>query len=245
MSRLTQPHSLDTAGRPVVLEVPSYTKSCGFKSFIRSPGFPERLDDWLYSDSPQLGIHVTHFPDETLVTLSFLHSLTDMMGLSAILDAWMANLCGEEGEVKPFLGFADDPLGRVSHMEAQPSVRYRFADMLLTGWKWILFAMSYHLSIALFWPRREEERIIFLPAKHSVRMREEAMEELTTLAPIDREGVSFLSEPWKQTLSLPGGRALSCAPRSPPLTAHSTCGTRAVAGHSWRSLASYRPLPLH
>jgi hypothetical protein len=46
-SRLAQPHNLDTAGSPVAFRVPSYVESPGFKSFIRSPGFPERLDDWL------------------------------------------------------------------------------------------------------------------------------------------------------------------------------------------------------
>jgi hypothetical protein len=193
-SRLAQPHSLDTAGRPVVFKGPSYVDSSGFKSFIRNPGFPERLSEWLYTDSPQLGVHVIHFQDATLVTLSFLHSLTDMMGLSAIFDAWTMVLNGEEDQVKPFLGFSDDPMRKLSQMKLQPSVKYRHADMLLTGWRLILLAVTYYLSIEIFWPRREEERIIFLPAKHLIRMRGKAMEELVTQATTNDEKASFVSE---------------------------------------------------
>jgi hypothetical protein len=117
----------------VAFRVQSYIESPEFKSFIRSPGFPERLDDWLYSDSPQLGVHIIYFEDATLMTLSFLHSLTDMMGLGAVLDTWTAVLSGDEEHVKPFLGFSDDPLGQLSQIETKPLVKYRFAEKLLTG----------------------------------------------------------------------------------------------------------------
>jgi hypothetical protein len=132
-SRLAQPHNLDTLGSPVAFRVQSYIESPEFKSFIRSPGFPERLDDWLYSDSPQLGVNIIYFEDATLMTLSFLHSLTDMMGLGAVLDTWTAVLSGDEEHVKPFLGFSDDPLGQLSQIETKPLVKYRFAEKLLTG----------------------------------------------------------------------------------------------------------------
>ncbi|KAL8376836.1 hypothetical protein RB595_007794 [Gaeumannomyces hyphopodioides] len=178
-SRLARPHDLDAAGLPVAFRVPA-AQSPGFKAFIRSPGFPERLDDWLVSDSPQLGLHVIRFRDATLVTVSFLHSLTDMMGLSAIMDAWTAVLRGEEAQVQPFVGFDHDPLAALSNNSKPepPPGKYLFADRLLTSWNWVLFAARYYLSIELLWPRREEERIVFLPAQHLRRMREEALAEL-------------------------------------------------------------------
>ncbi|CAN8104747.1 unnamed protein product [Discula destructiva] len=184
-SRMAQPHELDAAGRALALKVPSCEDSSGRKAFLRNPGFPQRLDDWMSSDSPQLGIHIIHFQDATLVTVSFLHSLTDMMGLRAIMDAWTAVFSREEDRVKPFLAFAHDPLGSLSKMEAKPPERYKFADMLLGGWSWLPFAVSYYLTIELFWPLREEERIVFLPARHLARMRDEAMQELAGQASSD------------------------------------------------------------
>lgn len=193
-ARLAHPHSMSAAGRPVTFSIPSYVRPSRFKTFIRSPGFPDKLEDWLYTDSPLLGVHVMHFRDATLMTMSFLHSLTDMMGLSAILEAWTAVLNGKEDQVKPFLAFSHDPLQALSQLKVNPEVRYRFADLLLAGWSWILFATFYFFSIQLFWRRREEERMIFLPAEHVARMKKEVAQELVAQAAFDSNRVSFVSE---------------------------------------------------
>ncbi|EME48253.1 hypothetical protein DOTSEDRAFT_167955 [Dothistroma septosporum NZE10] len=194
-SRLTHPHGLDAAGRPSVSHVPSCAASSDFGSFIRTPGFAQHLDDWLSSDSPVLGIHVIHFRDATLMTTSFLHSVTDMMGLKAVLEAWTAILRGEEDEVTPFMGFLDDVVGGLNKTIPLPQVRYHFEEMLLTGWKLTWFAAKHLLPTELFWSLREEELVVLLPAKYLKRMREQAMEELATQAPTaDGEEASFVSE---------------------------------------------------
>jgi hypothetical protein len=133
-SLIAQPHNLDTAGSSVAFRVPSYVESLEFRSIIRSLGFPERLDSWLYSDSPQLGVHIVYFENATLMTLSFLHSLTVMMDLSAVVDAWTTVLSRDEEHVKPFVGFSDGPLGQLSQIETKPLIKYRFAEKLLMGW---------------------------------------------------------------------------------------------------------------
>lgn len=177
-SRLASPHELDAVAQPVAFAVPSYKSTPEFKAFIRAPNFPDRLDDWLCSDSPQLGVRIIVFQDATLVTLSFLHSLTDMMGLKDIMDAWTAVLNGQEDRVKPFAGFSDDPLSGLSKAEAAITPKYIFSDLLLQGWNWILFGARYFLTVDLLWRHREEERIVFLPSKHLQRMREHALEDL-------------------------------------------------------------------
>ncbi|EAW13628.1 acetyltransferase sphE [Aspergillus clavatus NRRL 1] len=192
-SRLADAHHLDAAGRPAVLDV-TYTAAPEFRSFIRTAGFPDRLEDWLCSDSPQLGIRVIVFQDATLVTVSFLHSLMDMMGLNAFLDAWTAVLRGHEDEVKPFEGFLEDPLANLSGMKTAPVQKYVFADILLIGWTWFLFALRYVFTVELFWKHREEERLIFLPTKHLQRMRKAAMAELASQHTSDSNKPPFVSE---------------------------------------------------
>lgn len=176
-SRLAQPHNLDAEGHPSLLGL-SYAATPEFRSFIRVAGFPNYLNDWLHSDSPQIGIRVIIFQDATLVTISFLHSLMDMMGLNTVLDAWITVLCGQEDQVKPFIGFSHDPLAGLKDTKPKLLPKYVFAETLLMGWAWILFALRYILLVEMFWKYREEERMIFLPRKYMHRMRKEAMEEL-------------------------------------------------------------------
>ncbi|GAB1194116.1 hypothetical protein APSETT444_003357 [Aspergillus pseudonomiae] len=192
-SHLAQPHHLDAAGRPSVLGT-TYTSMPEFRSFIRTPAFPDRLEGWLCSDSPQLGVRIITFQDATLVTVSFLHSLMDMMGLDAVLDAWAAVLRGREDEVKPFVGFSDDPLAGLSESKSEPLQKYVFTDTLLVGWAWFWFAVRYVLTVELFWQRREEERVIFLPAKYLHQMRDKAMGELAARDDGDSGKPLFVSE---------------------------------------------------
>ncbi|RHZ55808.1 acetyltransferase sphE [Aspergillus thermomutatus] len=192
-SRLAQPHRLDAAGRPSVFNV-TYTATPEFRSFIRTPDFPDRLEGWLCSDSPQLGVRIIAFQDATLMTVSFLHSLMDMMGLNAVLDAWSAVLRGQEDEVKPFVGFSHDPLAGLAETKNKPLQKYVFANTLLIGWTWLVFALRYIFTVELFWQHREEERVIFLPAKYLQRMRDKAMEELASQKTSDSDKPLFISE---------------------------------------------------
>jgi hypothetical protein len=159
-----------------------------FRPFIRSPDVPDRLEGWLYSDNPQLAIHVITFEDATLVTVTFVHTLMDAMGLASLFQAWTAVLRGKQDEVPLFVGFNHDPLASLSKATLQQ--RYVFADNLLKGSRFFLFALRYLFD--LLWYRKDEERVIFLPAKYLQLMRDNAMEELASQNTGDRR--PFVSE---------------------------------------------------
>lgn len=192
-SRLAQPHLLHAAGRPAFFGI-AYTAAPEFRAFVRTPGFPDRLEGWLCSDSPQMAVRIITFQDATLVTVSFLHSLMDMMGLNAMLDAWTAVLRDQEDEVKPFVGFAHDPLAGLSETKTKPLQNYVFADTLLIGLTWLLFGLRYIFTVELFWQRREEERVIFLPATYLQRMRAKALGELALQNTSGSHKSTFVSE---------------------------------------------------
>jgi hypothetical protein len=159
-----------------------------FRPFIRSPDLPDRLEGWLYSDLPQLAIHVITFQDATLVTVTFLHTLMDAMGLASLVQGWTAVLRGKEDEVPLFVGFKHDPLAGLS--KATQPQRYVFADKLLKGTGFFLFAFRYLFD--LLWYRKDDERVIFLPAKYMQLMRDNAMEELASRNTGDKK--PFVSE---------------------------------------------------
>lgn len=146
------------------------------------------MEGWLSSDSPQLAIRIITFQDATLLTVTFLHTLMDTMGLHSILQGWSAVLRGQEDEVPILVGFNHDPLAGLS--ETKPSQPYIFADKLLLGVSWLIFA--FHYLFELFWYRKEEERVIFLPAHYLQRMRDTAMGELALQNTGDKK--PFVSE---------------------------------------------------
>jgi hypothetical protein len=169
--------------RPSVLNEP-----LGFLPVISSADAPTKLDDWLYSDCPQLIIHVATFNDVTLVTVTFSHTLTDMMGMGSILNAWTAILHGQEDQVPPFIGFDDDLL--VSVTEATPPDKHVLWEKQLRGLSATCFRLRFTFE-AYWYPK--EEHVVCVPGKYIKQMRQGALEQLA--AESKSEGKEpFLSE---------------------------------------------------
>ncbi|CRG87060.1 hypothetical protein PISL3812_04075 [Talaromyces islandicus] len=147
-----------------------------FRPHMRAPGAPEYLPDWLYSDIPQLAVHVLTFHDATIVTVTFMHTLTDAMGFTAFIRGWTAVLRGDEDKVPEFLGFdmSDDPIETLH--EGVSSSQYLFADKLVTGWGFFLFVVNFIFQF-IRWPK-DELRTICVPGEYVAKLRESAVAEL-------------------------------------------------------------------
>ncbi|OKL62668.1 hypothetical protein UA08_01170 [Talaromyces atroroseus] len=203
---------------------------------LRSREAPETIDDWLYSDTPQISVHVVTFEDATFVTVSFLHTLMDAIGFAALLNGWTAVLRGKEDEIPPIVGLDDDPLAKVH--QVTPASKYVLADKLLKGWNFFWFVVLFIFQ--LLWYRKDEERIIFMPGKYLKDLRDTALAELseTSSNANGKEGTPFLSESdvlvswWFRILS----KALNMSPKQ-PLTVMNVFDVRGILAETG-SLAS-------
>ena len=184
--------------------------SCAeFAPLVRHSDSPRELADWIYSDRPQLHVHVTVFQDATLLTVSYLHTLFDAVARTNFFKAWIAVLDGREEEVPPFVPFDQDPLCDLG--KDVPRESYTHFGRLVAGLSLVLFGLRYLFE--LFWFRKEEEHPIRVPGHCVERMRETAQQEL---AAATEEGAEapFLSEPdvvsawWVKTMV----KALNPAP---------------------------------
>lgn len=158
------------------------------ESDIRHSNTPKRLEDWIYSDNPQLSIHVVLFNDATLLTVTFLHTLTDIGGLATILKAWTAVLHGKENEVPPMHGFGKNPQAQLSKIT--PQENYIFSEKVLKLFGMLLFLIRFLFE--LVWRPNVEEKIIFLPRRYIERIRENALRELADKN--DEQKKPFISE---------------------------------------------------
>ncbi|TLD16134.1 uncharacterized protein PgNI_02208 [Pyricularia grisea] len=157
--------------RPVLMQ-PSWH----FRPYMRGPNSPRSLEDWLYTDIPQLAIHFVIFKDATIFTLTYLHSFMDGSGLGTLTQAWTAVLRGEDDSLPPFIGYehADDPLAALR--QQRPGSDYVLAQKALKGWGFFIFVVRQMLE-RLWWPR-EEARVVCIPSSYVKRLAGVARAEL-------------------------------------------------------------------
>jgi hypothetical protein len=154
-----------------------------FRAFAAPEDAPETLDDYLYADRPQLGLHVTSFTDATLVAVSWPHTLMDVMGLQAVLRGWSMILAGRDDDVPVVLGAREDAM-RTALQAVEKPEPYALSAKRLQGWAMAKFGMRF--AGDLLWNRVVETRTVCLP--------KEAIAALTRMA---KEGLAedvFVSE---------------------------------------------------
>ncbi|KAI1774808.1 hypothetical protein F4818DRAFT_419008 [Hypoxylon cercidicola] len=174
---------------PTVLSDPE-----DYAPLIRRWGAPRRLSDYLYTDAPQLSLHIVSFADATVVSLSWPHTLLDAMGRRELLDAWIATLEGRDDDVKPLHGVLHDPLASLG---TQPQEPYVLSHRRLSPWQALMFAIAY-IWMTLFWWRGEETRMVCVPAAHIQSLHKGALDYL---AAAQSEETSYSDEKTKPFVS--------------------------------------------
>ncbi|KAL4907675.1 hypothetical protein BDW74DRAFT_111791 [Aspergillus multicolor] len=139
--------------------------SAAFQEFAVRENAPATLDDYIYTDTPQLSLHITSFNDATLVGLSWPHTLMDVMGQQALLHAWSLVLAGCESEVPPLLGAQRDELRALADAPSAKKEEFLLREKRLKGFGMFMFSLRFIWD--MLWNWTIEMRTVFLP-KHVV-----------------------------------------------------------------------------
>lgn len=136
------------------------------------------MEDYLYTDTPQLGLHVVTFLDATLISINWPHTMTDGIGRLAIIKNWCKVLAGNEDEVVPLMGTREDPMITVGagplHEKEEPCA---FKDKNLSGLS--LARYRAHSLWDKFWVPELELKMVFIPAKAMAMFKQEATDHLS------------------------------------------------------------------
>jgi hypothetical protein len=155
------------------------------------------LDDWIYTDKAQLGLHIASFKDVTLVTITWLHTLLDAMGRHVLLKAWTAVLEGRDDDVPEFWGYDFDPLAQlgapldrnnedvvdanVVNAKVQEKGQSSIWTATTSLGTWLTRLLGYLYS-QFFGPKVQQGgRMLYMPAAYMTRLRTEAMRDLSSL----------------------------------------------------------------
>jgi hypothetical protein len=161
-----------------------------FRAFAAPENARETLEDFIYTDAPQLSLFITSFNNATIVSLSWTHTLMDVMGQQALLHAWSLVLAGRESEVPPMLGAEEDALLAAVDAPAEKEEEYSLVHKRLKGWSMAMF--GFRFAKDMLQNRVVEMRTIFLPAKAVAELRRQAQGDLA--AQDDKVEKPFISE---------------------------------------------------
>ncbi|KAL5337941.1 hypothetical protein BJX70DRAFT_368081 [Aspergillus crustosus] len=163
---------------PKATEGPSIQRgSADFQTLGARKDTPATLDDFIYSDTPQISLHITSFNDATLVGLSFPHTLMDAMSQRALLQAWSLVLAKKESKVPPLLGAKEDAICAAIEAETDETKQvFKLERMRLRGWSMFTFALRF--AWAIFWNPTVETKTIFLPREAISALKHQAQQDI-------------------------------------------------------------------
>ncbi|KAH7123084.1 hypothetical protein EDB81DRAFT_731804 [Dactylonectria macrodidyma] len=159
-----------------------------FGHFNARPDGPVTLQDYLCSDRPILGLHVTSFMDASIVTIVWPHAVAGALGFKELLSAWSRAL-QDKSDIPPLLGARKDVLdgaGTTTDVQSQ----YSLASNEIKGWGFVKFASR--LLWNVFWRPKVESRALCLPRRFLSQLRLKSLKELEDIH--GTENGPFLSE---------------------------------------------------
>lgn len=168
-----------TDGRPAVVGDPD-----DLAELYSGPNIPNGLDDYIYSDRPELGIRIVSFKDKTVVVMHWIHLAFDAMAQKSLFDAWMLMLAGREDEIAEPLAPDDYPLEDLGKdaKEEHALADVRVAMLGLLSW---VFRNIYTLAIG-----SKQHRMVCVPGVFLKKLRAKALAELGAAGDKDTEFVS-------------------------------------------------------
>ncbi|RSM15439.1 hypothetical protein CDV31_005032 [Fusarium ambrosium] len=122
-------HDVDAGDHPVASKIPKPQNLTGpaivgdpedLSDLTRPNGATLSLEDYLTTDRPTLGLHITTFRDKTCMSLYWPHVAFDAMGKKAIVQGWTLMLQGREDEIPTPIGHDDDLLADFGKNPTEP-----------------------------------------------------------------------------------------------------------------------------
>ncbi|RSL73751.1 hypothetical protein CEP54_000117 [Fusarium duplospermum] len=122
-------HDVNAGDHPVASKIPKPQNLTGpaivgdpedLSDLTRPSGATLSLEDYLTTDRPTLGLHITTFRDKTCMSLYWPHVAFDAMGKKAIVRGWALMLQGREDEIPTPIGHDDDLLADFGKNPTEP-----------------------------------------------------------------------------------------------------------------------------
>lgn len=159
-----------------------------FDQFNPIPDKPENLNDYIYSDRPILGLHITSFTNSSIVTLTWSHVAFGGSGLKELIAAWSKVLHGDE-DVPPLLGTHEDVLADIG-TDRDETAPFCLGLSEIKGWGFV--KLVFGLLWELWRHPRVETRAMYLPRQFVSQLRQICLGDLRVV--YREDPAAFISE---------------------------------------------------
>ncbi|KUI64228.1 hypothetical protein VM1G_10984 [Cytospora mali] len=155
----------DSTGKPSIHEGPP-----AFRYLTKNPDMPTKFSDYLKNDQPIMSLHVASFNDGALVTITWPHAVTDMMGMHGLIQAWCEVLGDREDNVPEMIGVHKDPMRSLGRLKLRE--KYVFAGAHLSALQ--LLQSLVHMVMDRMTHGEMESKTICLPATSMSKLKMDA-----------------------------------------------------------------------
>ncbi|KAJ5063803.1 hypothetical protein J3E74DRAFT_424921 [Bipolaris maydis] len=147
-----------------------------FNDLAASPSAPATIEDLLSGDVPQISVHITSFTNATFVGLTWPHTLMDIIGQAALLQAWSRLLAGRDAEVPPVLDAQEDKLTALTNKATDAAEEYALKSKQLKGLSFVKFGAR--LAWDILTGTKPVTKTIYLPKSVMGKLRVRAEADL-------------------------------------------------------------------
>ncbi|KAL3483265.1 hypothetical protein BJX62DRAFT_245056 [Aspergillus germanicus] len=194
----TTEHDMSINDHPIGSQLPRGTKYAkptilnsrsSLNSLFQGAYSPTSIDEWLYTDLPQVIYHVTTFRDATLLRLTHSHGFMDGMSRASLLQAWVAVLHGKQDEVPDLCPLSEDARAPL----AERTLESEFDNGTKQVGKWGIIGYILRTILEKLWYPEEEDRLVCIPGHLIAEMQARAMQTIASQRSTD-DTAFFISE---------------------------------------------------
>ncbi|KAK7415701.1 hypothetical protein QQX98_005736 [Neonectria punicea] len=150
-----------------------------FRLFSARENAPATIEDLLYSDEPQLSLHITSFKDATLVALLWPHTMTGALGRAELMNAWGLVLAGREDDVPQLQGARKDILDGVVASDPDPEPMV-LEPKQLKGFDMLRFGLNFLWELTFGPPMKTQ--MLYLPSAFVSQLQHDAVNDLKAIS---------------------------------------------------------------
>lgn len=146
------------------------------RPWIIPPEAPKTVAEYINSNLPQVGVHVLGFTDSTIISISWPHTFSDLLGLKEMLSAWTRIMSDPSAQVREPYHIREAPLEALGR---DPKETYRLSVLRMSNWAGTGFLIRRFPEYLL---HKRISRTVFLPADFISSLRDRAYSSLDHLA---------------------------------------------------------------
>ena len=161
-----------------------YGDNDAIRHLTTPPGAPRTVAEYVNAELPQIGVHVVRFTDATIITVSWPHTFSDLLGMREFMGAWTSVISNPHAKICEPYQIYENPLETLGE---NPTELYQLSALRMSNWALTKFLVRH---IPVYFLSKRVSRSVYVPADFVSSLRQMAYSSTGHLC----SKTAFLSE---------------------------------------------------